>query len=108
MWKWRPFTEAERQRKIARLEARRDRRLRSAPFAFFMTRLVTVLSFLVVAGAFSLSLRRVLLAAPSDLKTLTVDIVLPGFAVVLFGFAFWRVWFRPPPAPGDLWAYADR
>lgn len=108
MWKWRPLTEAKRQRKIARLETRRDRMLRNAPFAFFMTRLVTALFFLAITVVFSLSLRRLLLAPPSDLKTLIVNIVLPGLLVFLFGFAAWRVWFRPRPAPNDLWAYADR
>ena len=71
------------------------------------SRLVTALSFLVVAVAFSLSLRRVLLAPPSDLQTLVVSIVLPGFYSSL-DLAFWRVRFRPRPPPGDLWAYADR
>jgi hypothetical protein len=27
---------------------------------------------------------------------------------IVAGYASWRMWIAPPPAPGDLWAYSDR
>jgi hypothetical protein len=106
--------------KIARLEAKRDRALRQAPFRFYLSRLLVPLIVLAVACFRSERLHQFVAHVRGALSSGTLDslwsalgddllsLALLSLASVVFGRAAWRLWRFPPPAKGDLWAYSDR
>jgi hypothetical protein len=106
--------------KIARLEAKRDRALRQAPFRFFLNRLLVPLMVLAIACFRSEHMRQFVDHVRNALSSGSFDslwsvlgddlvsLAVLSLASVVWGRALWRLWRRPPPAKGDLWAYSDR
>jgi hypothetical protein len=92
--------DAERQREIARLEARRDAVLRQAPRAFAFRRVFAPVMFLLLL----VQLGAAALFHPDKLS-LATGLLIGGFLLWL-GSMVWRTWIHPP-AKGDLWGYAD-
>jgi hypothetical protein len=98
--------------KIARLEAKRDRALRSAPRLYLLQLLWKPLILLVFAVICFAGLHQFVdhfrLGSPWSTLNELVYLAMLGLVSVLFGRAGWLLWRVRPPANGDLWAYADK
>jgi len=102
-----PDTGQRLRRKIARLEARRDRELRIAPTLFYVRRTVVLMFLFVVTVQFLTVLFSLSSGRPSPYEHPHGFLLLFGACAAGLGYWSWRVWSVPPPADGDLWAYSD-
>ena len=111
MFGWK-CTEAQRQRKIARLEARRNRSLRGAHRRYLLQLLWKPLIFVMVAvfcfAYLHQSVADLRLDPPWSTLNHLVYLAMLSLASVVFGRAAWLLWRLPPPANGESWAISDR